>query len=56
MTETSARTLVRNLFCRAWRCEDLMTDRIVNECGEGLQAKLAQDSRSVRFDRPDSNS
>jgi len=56
MIETSARTLVRNLFCSAWRCEDLVTDRIVNECGEGMQAKLGQDSCSVRFDESEDSS
>src|ERR1700693_183428 len=49
------------LFCAAQRCEDLVTDSIVNEFGEGMQAKLEHDFRSVRLycsdsgSKPDSN-
>jgi hypothetical protein len=45
-----------NLFCAAQRCEDLVTDRIVNEFGEGMQAKLEHDFRSVCLHGPDSDS
>jgi hypothetical protein len=48
--------LVRNLFCGAWNCEDLVADSIVNELGERMQAKLEHDSCPVRLGRPDGNS
>jgi hypothetical protein len=48
-------TAGRNLFCAAQRCEDLVTDRIVNEFGEGMQAKLEHDFRPVRLHCPDGN-
>jgi hypothetical protein len=41
--------LVWNLFCAAQWYEDLVTDRIVNEFGEGMQAKLEHDFRPVRL-------
>src|SRR5580704_18580109 len=46
----------RHLFCIAWRCEDFVADRIVNELGERMQAKLEHAFRPVRLDRPDGNS
>ena len=46
----------RQLFCVAWRCEDPVANRIVNELGERMQAKLEHDFRPVRLDRPDGNS
>src|ERR1700692_4349371 len=45
-----------NLFCAAQGCEDLVTDRIVNEFGEGMQAKLEHDFRSVCLHGPDRDS
>ena len=38
------------------RCEDLVTDSIVNEFGEGMQAKFEHDFRPVRLHCPDGNS
>src|SRR5580704_3978825 len=46
----------RHLFCIAWRCEDFVADRIVNELGERMQAKLDHDFRPMRLDRPDGDS
>src|ERR1700675_1873016 len=48
--------LVWDLFCAAQWYEYLVTDRIVNEFREGMQAKLEHDFRPVRLHCPDGNS
>jgi hypothetical protein len=57
----AARILLACLECatrpsKVLRGDYLMPDSIVNELGEGMEAELEHDLRSVRLDRPDCNS
>src|SRR5712692_7639150 len=57
----AARILLACLECatdpsKVLRGDYLVPDSIVNELGEGMEAELEHDLRSVRLDRPDCNS
>src|SRR5580704_6962240 len=41
---------------RAWKCDDPLTDGVVEEFGERMQSKFLHDFRSVCFYSPDADS